>query len=72
MRIARKGIHTSEKLGRHHRVIERKISWLTGYRRLTIRYERKAGNFLAFLTLAAAITCYRKLQQTRHTRHGLS
>jgi hypothetical protein len=39
-------------------------SWLTGYRRLTIRYERKANHYLAFLTLAAAITCFKKLRQT--------
>ncbi len=64
VRIARKGVETSEKLGRHRWVIERTISWLTGYRRLTIRYERKASHFLAFLTLAAAITCYKKRRQT--------
>jgi transposase len=63
VRIARKGVETSEKLGRHRWVIERTISWLTGYRRLTIRYERKASHFLAFLTLAAAITCFKKLRQ---------
>lgn len=64
VRIARKGIETSEKLGRYRWVIERTISWLTGYRRLTIRYERNANHFLAFLTLAAAITCFKKLQLT--------
>ncbi len=36
-------------------------AWLTGYRRLTLRYERKATHFLAFLTLGAALTCYKKL-----------
>lgn len=35
------------------------IAWLLGYRRLTIRYERKASHFGAFLTLAAALTCYK-------------
>ncbi|WP_218153853.1 hypothetical protein [Nonomuraea pusilla] len=39
-------------------VIERTMSWLTGYRRLTIRYERYSGNYLAFLGLAAALCCY--------------
>ncbi|SEK22126.1 hypothetical protein SAMN05660976_00007 [Nonomuraea pusilla] len=34
------------------------MSWLTGYRRLTIRYERYSGNYLAFLGLAAALCCY--------------
>ena len=60
VRIARKGIETSDKIGRHRWVIERTISWLTGYRRLTIRYERKANHIHAFLTL----TCFKKLQQT--------
>jgi transposase len=61
VRIARKGIESSQRLGRHRWVIERTISWLTGYHRLNIRYERKATHFLAFLTLAAALTCFKKL-----------
>ena len=36
-------------------------AWLSGYRRLTIRYERHSHLFAAFLALAAAITCYKKL-----------
>ncbi|GAB2960439.1 IS5 family transposase [Amycolatopsis acidiphila] len=60
-RIARKGIESSIKLGKHRWVIERSIAWLLGYRRLTIHYERKPTHFLAFLTLGAAITCYKKL-----------
>ncbi|MEW2507951.1 hypothetical protein AB0878_46575 [Amycolatopsis sp. NPDC047767] len=42
VRIARKGIESHDKLGKHHWVIERTMAWLTGYRRLTLRYERKA------------------------------
>lgn len=64
-RIARKGIEPSDTLGKHRWVIERTIAWLTGYRRLTIRYERKAEHFLAFLTLGAALICYKKLH--KHT-----
>lgn len=60
-RIARPGIESSERLGRHRWKIERSIAWLFGYRRLTIRYERKCSHFLAFLGLAAALTCYKKL-----------
>jgi transposase len=63
VRIARKGIETSTKLGLHRWVIERSIAWLFGYRRLTIRYERHANHFSAFLTLAAAITSYKKLRK---------
>jgi transposase len=64
-RIARKGVEASEKLGRHRWVIERTIAWLFGYRRLTIRYERHAHLFCAFLTLAAILTCYKKLAKTK-------
>jgi transposase len=60
-RIARRGIETSTRLGRHRWIIERSFAWLTGYRRLTIRYERSARLFAAFLTLAATLTCYKKL-----------
>jgi IS5 family transposase len=60
-RIARKGIESSQKLGKHRWVIERSIAWHFGYRRLTIRYERHAHLFCAFLTLAAALTCFKKL-----------
>jgi transposase len=60
-RIARRGIDTGERLGRHRWKIERTIAWFTGYRRLTIRYERHAHLFGAFLSLAASITCYKKL-----------
>lgn len=60
-RIARKGIESSDKLGRHRQFIERTMAWLTGCRRLTLRYERNASHFLAFITLAATPTCYKKL-----------
>jgi transposase len=61
VRIARKGIESSDRLGRHHWVIERTMSWLSGYRRLNHRYERHPRNYLAFLTLAAALCCYKRL-----------
>jgi hypothetical protein len=61
VRIARKGIESSEKLGKHRWVIERSVAWLFGYRRLGIRYDRYANHFCAFLTLAATLTCFKKL-----------
>ncbi|GAA0444296.1 hypothetical protein GCM10009544_03840 [Streptomyces stramineus] len=60
VRIARKGIESSERLGRRRWVIERTMSWLTGYRRLNHRYEHQPTNYLAFLGLAAAICCYKR------------
>jgi transposase len=65
VRIARKGIESAEKLGKHRWVIERTMAWFTGYRRLTLRYERKARHFLVFLQLGAAMTCWKKLR--KHT-----
>ena len=35
-------------------------SWLSGYRRLSPRYERRPRNYLAFLGLAAALCCYKR------------
>jgi transposase len=62
VRIARKGIESSERLGQRRWVIERTMSWLTGYRRLNHRYERHPGNYLAFLGLAAALCCYKRFR----------
>ncbi|MER7484067.1 IS5 family transposase [Streptomyces sp. NPDC126510] len=60
-RIARKGIETSQRLGRHRWTIERTMSWLAGCRRLHRRYERKAEHFLAFTSIACTLICYRRL-----------
>ncbi|MFD6174374.1 IS5 family transposase [Streptomyces coeruleorubidus] len=60
VRIARKGIESSEQLGRRRWVIERTMSWLSGYRRLSPRREHDP-NYLAFLGLAAALCCYKRL-----------
>jgi transposase len=68
-RIARRGIDTGEHLGRYRWKIERTIAWLSGYRRLTLRYERHADHFAAFLCLAATLTCWKK---THHVRHALT
>jgi transposase len=61
VRIARKGIDSSQRLGRHRWVVERTLSWLSQYRRLTIRYERRADIHDAFLTLGCALICFKAL-----------
>jgi hypothetical protein len=53
VRIARKGIESGEKLGRHRWVIERAIAWVFNYRRLAIQHECHGNTFCTFLTLAA-------------------
>ncbi|MFJ4011785.1 IS5 family transposase [Streptomyces sp. NPDC090026] len=60
-RIARKGVESSQRLGRHRWVVERTVSWLAGCRRLHRRYERKAEHLLAFVGIAAALICHRRL-----------
>ena len=60
-RIARKGVETSQKLGRHRWTIERTMAWLAGCRRLHRRYERQAIHFLAFTSIACTLICYRRL-----------
>ena len=59
-RIARKGIESSSRLGRHRYVIERCLEWTTRFRRLVRRYDREASHFLGFVRLACAIICFRR------------
>ena len=60
-RIARKGVESREKLGRHRWVVERTMAWLARYRRLTIRYERLVAMHRAFLHLGCALICWNYL-----------
>jgi transposase len=60
-RIARTGIETSQRPGRYRWVVERTVSWLAGCRRLHRCYERKPEHFLAFVGIAAALICHRRL-----------
>ena len=56
-RIARRGVESSERLGRHRWVVERTLAWLNRYRRLTVRYERRADIHEAFLHLGCSLIC---------------
>jgi transposase len=61
-RIARQGRENSERLGRHRWVVERTFAWLARYRRLTVRYERRADIRQAFLYLGCLLICFRYLR----------
>jgi transposase len=61
VRIARKGIEPSEKLGRHRSVVERTFAWLNQYRRLAIRYERRQDIHEAFLSLGCTLISFKTL-----------
>jgi IS5 family transposase len=58
-RIARRGVDSSERLGRHRWVVERMLAWFLRFRRLTVRYERRADILEAFHRLAAGLVCLR-------------
>ena len=60
-RIARRGIESKERLGRHRWVVERTFAWLHSFRRLKVRYERNPEVHSAFLKLACALITWRFL-----------
>jgi len=56
-RIARRGVDSSERSGRHRWVVERTLAWLARYRRLAVRYERRADIHEALLHLGCSLIC---------------
>jgi IS5 family transposase len=64
-RIARRGVEPRDRLGRHRYVVERSLAWLTGYRRLQVRYERRADVLLGFTQLACALVCLKRLTRPK-------
>jgi len=61
-RVARRGVESSQRLGRHRWKVERSLAWLLANRRLTVRYERRTDILQAFLQLACALLCARRLE----------
>lgn len=58
-RIARRGIESTDRLGRHRWVVERTLAWFnTRFRRLRVRDERRADMHEAFLTIGCALICW--------------
>jgi len=60
-RIARRGIESSVRLGRHRWVVERTISWQQGFRRLRVRDEKRDDIHEALVHLANAMICWERL-----------
>ena len=46
-RIARRGVESREKLGKHRWVVERTHGWFAGFGKLRIRFERQLDTHLA-------------------------
>jgi transposase len=62
-RIARRGVDSSERLGRHRWVVERTLAWQQGFRRLRVRDEKRDDIYQAFVHLADAMICWRRLNK---------
>jgi len=56
-RIARRGVDSSEWLDRHRWVVEYTLAWMARYRRLAVRYKRRANIHEAFLHLGSSLIC---------------
>lgn len=63
VRIARKGVDSSTRLGRHRWVVERTLAWLSQFRRLTVRYERRLDLHQAFLSLGCSLICFNAVKR---------
>jgi hypothetical protein len=61
-RIARQGIESQERLGRHRGKVERPCSWLNRFRRRRIRDERRDDTYQAFLLLACSLIALRRIE----------
>lgn len=60
-RIARIGIESSRRLGRHRWVVERTVGWLLAFKRLALRYDRTAKTINALARLAVVLIAARLL-----------
>ncbi|WP_414056275.1 IS5 family transposase [Paraburkholderia hospita] len=56
--IARRRTEHGSGLGKFRWVVERTHSWLHGFRRLRIRFERRSDIHEAFLKLACSLICW--------------
>lgn len=63
--IARRGTRHGTGLGTYRWVVERSFAWLHGFRRLRIRWERRADIHEAFLKLACCLITHRQLRALR-------
>jgi IS5 family transposase len=70
-RIARRGLESSVRLGRHRWRVERSLSWLSCWRRLQVRWDRDSGRWFAFVLVACAVVCFNRLAAKGMAR-GLS
>ena len=65
VRIARRCVDASDRLGRHRWVVERALAWFARFRRRTIRYERRQDIHQAFRSLGRALLCRNAIERYR-------
>jgi IS5 family transposase len=61
-RIARPGIESKRRLGRHRWVVERTNAWKNQQRRLRVRDERQDDIHFSLLVLGCCLILFRRLQ----------
>ena len=59
--LAKRNTEHGSGLGRWRWVVERTFAWLNQFRRLRVRYEKRADIHEAFLSLGCALICWRCL-----------
>lgn len=63
--LAMRKTENGSGLGRWRWVVERTFAWMNQFRRLRVRYEKRADMHLAFLTLGCILICSKFLQRQR-------
>jgi transposase len=61
--LAKRGTAHGSGLGRWRWVVERTFAWLSQFRRLRVRYDRRADIHEAFLSLGCALICWQSLRK---------
>jgi transposase len=59
--LAKRATEHGSGLGVYRWVVERTLAWLHQFRRLRIRYERRADIHEAFLSIGCSLICFRHL-----------
>jgi transposase len=62
--IARRNSEHGSGLGRVRWVVERTFAWLHHFKRLLVRYDRRADIHRAFLALGCCLVCFRRLERS--------
>lgn len=58
----KKDIESSPDKKARRWVVERVFSWLNRFRKLLVRYEKKATNYIGLLMFACSFICFRQIQ----------